>query len=185
MATATKTLYTAEEFLELDLPDGLHELVKGEVIEEPMPMPEHGRLCLNSGFLFESFGRRTGLGYALSNDSAVLTERGPDTVRGADVCFYRNERWPREKVGNGLIPVPPDVVVEVVSPSNRPGEMRKKVNEYLDIGVAMVWAVYPQKRLVVIHRPDEDFPALFREGEAIEGLAELPGFRCDVSEFFQ
>ena len=69
------------------------------------------------------YGRQSGLGYALSNDSAVLTERDPDTVRGADVCFYSHARWPRIQVGKTLPPVPPDLAVEVVfagQPARRP-----------------------------------------------------------------
>ena len=88
MATvAQPKLMTAEEFMAADLGEGTFELVRGEVIELPPPMPEHGRVCVNAGFVLESYGRQSGLGYALSNDSAVLTERGPDTVRGADMCF--------------------------------------------------------------------------------------------------
>ena len=120
MATVTRPI-TADEFLEMDLGEGEHELVRGEIVSMPTPMPAHGRYCMNSSFLLEIFGRATGFGYAITNDSAVQTERGPDTVRGADVAFYSHARWPREKLGKGLIPVPPDLVVEVLSPSNRPG----------------------------------------------------------------
>ena len=84
---------------------------------------------------------------ALSNDSAVVTERRPDTVRGADVCFYSHARWPRaSKVGNKLPPVPPDLAVEVVSPGNRIAGIMKKVAEYLEVGVSLVWVVYPKTR---------------------------------------
>ena len=75
MATAAQPkLLTAEEFMAADLGEGTFELVRGEVVEVPPPMPEHGRVCVNSGFALESYGRQSGLGYALSNDSAVLTE---------------------------------------------------------------------------------------------------------------
>ena len=138
MATVTQPkLLTAEEFMAADLGEGTFELVRGEVVELPPAMPEHGRVCVNVGFALESFGRQTGYGYCLSNDSAVLTERGPDTVRGADVCFYSHARWPRSQVGNSLPPVPPDLAVEVYSPGNRRGEMNKKVTEYLGVGVSL------------------------------------------------
>ena len=70
-------------------------------------------MCVNACFVLETYGRKTGYGYTLSNDSAVVTERGPDTVRGPDVCFYSHARWPRSQVGNSLPPVPPDLAVEV------------------------------------------------------------------------
>jgi Uma2 family endonuclease len=183
MATVTKPI-TAEAFMQMDLGEGIHELVRGEVIDVPQPMPEPGRVAFTTGFVLELYGCQTGYGYVLTNDSAVLTERGPDTVRGADVCYYSHARWPREKIGKGLIPVPPDLVVEVYSPGNRPAAMRAKVNEYLDAGVLMVWVIPPVKRQLVLYRPD-DFPeTIYNESGTVENLPELPGFRCAVSEFF-
>jgi Uma2 family endonuclease len=185
MATVTQTkLLTAEEFMAADLGDGNFELVRGEVVEVPPAMPEHGRVCGNSFFILESYGRRTGLGYALSNDSAVVTERSPDTVRGADVSFYSHARWPRSEVGFRLPPVPPDVAVEVVSPGDRPGEILKKVAEYLEAGVSMVWVIHSKRRHVAVYRTTEGEPLFLRDGEILEDLPELPGFQCNVSDFF-
>lgn len=185
MATATKTLYTAEEFMALDLGDGIFELVQGEVVEMPVPMPEHGRVSFKSGFVLEVYGTQTGRGYVIGNDSAVVTERGPDTIRGADVAYYSSARWPREKLGPRLIPIAPDLVVEVSSPSNRPGEMLKKVNEYLRAGVGMVWVISPTKRTIAIYRPDDLPPIVLGESAILEDLPELPGFRCAVADFFR
>jgi Uma2 family endonuclease len=147
------------------------------------PMPEHGRVQVNVAFVLELFGRQTGYGYCLS-ESGVLTERGPDTVRGPDVCFYSHARWPRDQVGNSLPPVPPDVAVEVVSSGNRPGAIFKKVSEYLEVGVALVWVVYPRRRQVMIYRATEDEIISLHENDVVENLPELPGFRCSVSDFF-
>lgn len=185
MASATTTkLMTAEEFIAADLGEGTFELVRGEVVKLPPPMPEHGRVCVNAGYVLEMYGRQSGRGYALSNDSAVLTERGPDTVRGADVCFYSNARWPRSEVGAGLPPVPPDLAVEVVSRGDRPGKLTKKISEYLEAGVSMVWVVDPKHRRVALYRPDEEVPIILHDGQVLENLPELPGFRCAVADFF-
>jgi Uma2 family endonuclease len=183
--TEAKKLITAEEFLEMDLGSGIHELVRGEVIELPQPMPKHGRICSNGGFILESFGRQTGHGYVLSNDSAVLTERGPDTVRGADLCYYSNARCPLSEIDWKLAPVPPDLVIEVYSPSNRPGEMRAKVHEYLNAGVLMVWVIRPDRREVLIYRPDDLQPTTYGPDDVLENFPELPGFRCRVADFFE
>ena len=185
MATDVKTkLLTAEEFMAADLGEGTFELVRGEVIQVPPPMPEHGRVCINVGFALESYGSQTGYGYALGNDSAVVTERGPDTVRGADVCFYSHERWPRSQVGSTLPPVAPDLVVEVYSPGNRRGKAMEKVIEYLDAGFPLVWVVYTKSRQVVIYRSADEAPDVLKQDAVIENLSELPGFRCPVADFF-
>lgn len=185
MATTGKDLVTAEQFLRMDLGEGTFELVRGEVVEVSPPMPEHGKVCMSIAFPLELFGRQTGYGYVLSNDSAVQTERGPDTVRGADLCFYSERRLPRSDVGNSVPPIPPDLVVEVASPGDRPAEISRKVDEYLRAGVAMVWVAYPKQRTLAIHRPgDDQGPATLTERDIVEDLPELPGFRCRVVEFF-
>jgi Uma2 family endonuclease len=185
MATdATTKLLTAEEFMAADLGDGNFELVRGEVIQLPPAMPEHGVICLNIGALLWNYGRRTGVGYAISNDSAVVTEREPDTVRGADVCFYREDRWPRSQVDSKLPPVPPDLAVEVVSPGDRRGEILTKVAEYLASGVSLVWVVYPRKKAVAMYRSADEPPVVLEHDAVIENFPELPGFRCTVADFF-
>jgi Uma2 family endonuclease len=185
MATATQTkLLTAEEFMAADLGEGTFELVRGEIVEMPPAMPKHGLVCVNVVFVLASYGRQSGHGYALANDSAVVTERNPDTVRGADVCFYSHARWPRAQVGDKLPPVPPDLAVEVVSPGNRVGMIMKKVVEYLEVGVSLVWVVYPKQQQVVIYRASEEAPLTLDGHAVIENLPELPGFRCSVSDFF-
>ena len=184
MATASQPkLMTAEEFMAADLGEGRFELVRGEVIEVPPGRPEHARVVFKTGFSLETFGRNTGFGYCLS-ESAVATEEGPDTVRGPDISFYSHARWPEYLVGPGLPPVPPDLAVEVLSPSNRRGPILQKVAEYLEAGVLMVWVIYPKRHQVAIYRAQDDEPIFLREGEFLEDLPELPGFRCAVSDFF-
>lgn len=182
MATATKTLLTAEEFLEMDLGDGSHELVRGEVVEVTPPNKPHAKVCGRITIRLGNFGERTGFGYVLG-ETAVVTERMPDSVRGADVCFFSNARLP-ESEDDAANLVAPDLVVEVYSPSNRPGEMQEKVGEYLNAGALMVWVAYPRTRSVVIHRPGDELPVILAEADVIENLPELPGFRCPVAEVF-
>jgi len=184
MATvAQPKLLTAEEFMAADLGEGKFELVRGEVIPMPPTRPKHGRICTKIGFALESFGQQTGYGYCLTG-SAVATERGPDTVRGPDVCFYSHARWPESEIGDGLPPVPPDLAVEVVSPRNRSGELLRKIGEYLETGVPLVWVVYPKTRRVAVYRSDEEEPIIFKDGEFLENFPELPCFRCPVAAFF-
>jgi Uma2 family endonuclease len=185
MATVSPTkLMTAQEFMNADLGEGAFELVRGEVIEVPPAMPEHGVVCANVVIALGNYGRQSGYGYALSNDSAVQTEHAPDTVRGADVSFYSHDRWPRSEVGTKLPPVPPNVAVEVCSPSNRPAKIFEKLAEYLSAGVSMVWIVYPKTHSVAIYRSDDEAPLVLKEGDVIENLPELPGFRCPVADLF-
>lgn len=183
-AELTTRLLTAEQFLAADLGEGTFELVQGEVVRMSPPSPEHGLICGNIAGLLWDYGRRSGLGYMLSNDSAVLTERSPDTVRGPDVCFYSHARWPRSQVSRALPPVAPDLVVEVSSPGNRPGAMLQKIGEFLNAGALMVWVVYPKSRTIAVYRSFDAPPDVLQMDQTIEDLPELPGFRCLVSDVF-
>lgn len=107
--------------------------------------------------------------------------RAPDTVLAPDVAFIAGERWPAET--SGFVELAPDLAVEIVSPSNSPGEIERKVAIYLRAGVRSVWVVYPTERQVVVHMPSHP-PAVFREGDQIDGGEVLPGLSLPVAEIF-
>ncbi len=78
------------------------ELVRGRIVHMNMPFPRHGRICMRIAFLVESFLVDHPLGQTVTNDSGVLTERNPDTVRGADVAYYSFKRLPKNELGWAL-----------------------------------------------------------------------------------
>ena len=172
----------AEDFLKMDLGEGLHELVDGEIVLVPPPRPKHGSVCLKSGVRFYLYGERTGHGHAMSNDSVVVLDEF--NVRGADVQYFGEARWPKSQVGNEPPPVPPDLVVEVISPSDRQAKILKKVAGYLEAGVSVVLVLNPGERTLTIYRGDTPNAIVLKESESLENLPELPDFRCQVSEFF-
>lgn len=183
MATTTTTpRVTAADFLIMDLGEGRHELVRGEIIEMTPPEYWHGYICGNIYAILRDHGRKTGHGHAATNDSAVNIS--DDTVRGADVAYYSEARWPRARVGLERPPAPPDLVVEVVSPGDRPGEVLEKVGDYLRAGVRLVWVVYPKSRIVILYRGDDPTPIVWTDADTLDNVPELPGFRCPVAEFF-
>jgi len=181
MATAA-TRITADEFLRMDLGDGRHELVRGEIVEMPPAEYSHGLICLTVGALLLTYSRQTGHGHVASNDSAVGIS--DDTVRGADVCYYSEARWPRSRVGKERPPVPPDLVVEVLSSNDRPGKVQEKVGDYLQAGVRAVWVIDLRRRALTIYRNDDPTPAVLRDGDALADLPELPGFAAGVADLF-
>lgn len=183
MATATK-LITAEEFMAMDLGEGRYELVRGVVVDVALPSPDNRTSRFRSGFLLEKFRRRTGLGDVVNHVSSIVTNRGPDTVRGAVAAFYSQARCSRDKLGPGLTPVPPDLVVEVFWPEDKAHDTRRKINEYLDAGVRLVWVLHLTRRQLLMFREDALLPMVYELNDIVENLPELPGFRCVVSEFF-
>ena len=96
MATA-EALMTAEEFGQRPDPGYPEELVQGRIVGMPPPDRRHGYVCLKAGRMFGNFVDEHDLGRVMSNDSGVITERDPDTVRGADVCYYSYAGSPRAR----------------------------------------------------------------------------------------
>jgi Uma2 family endonuclease len=184
VATQTEVpLLTAAQFMEFEDQGRIVELVRGKVIEMSPPNFLHGLICSKINRCLGNFGDETGHGYALCNDTAVKTAMGPDTVRGADVSYFSIARFPID--ASVILPeIPPDLVVEVVSPGDRRGEILTKVGEYLNVGVMAVWMVYPRTRKVVIYRGGDQEPLVCTDSDTLENMPELPGFRCAVANFF-
>jgi Uma2 family endonuclease len=179
---ATKTLLTAEEYRRI--PDrGPSELVRGEVIEMSPPSYRHGVVCVNVSVALKLWARSRNAGSVAGNDAGVMTERNPDTVRGADVQFISRARLPGGYPDEGYPAVPPDLAVEVISPSDRWTEVVQKVDEYLEAGVLEVWLVEPQNEFVEVYRADQP-PVRFEGDELLTSEKVLPGFQCVVRDFF-
>jgi Uma2 family endonuclease len=118
MAVATH-LITAEEYAQRDDRGCPTELVKGEVIELNQPVPRHGQVCGNVYFHVRVFLERHPVGHVVSNESGILTERDPDTVRGGDVWYVSYDKIPQGPLPSSYLEVPLDIVFEVKSPSDR------------------------------------------------------------------
>jgi Uma2 family endonuclease len=185
MATVETKPMTADEFFELPAPaDGSKlELVKGEVVAMTAPGLEHGEVQVNIGFLLKSFLKANKIGRVVS-ESGVVTERDEDTVRGPDVSYYSKERLPLGKRVVKYHDLPPDLCVEVVSPSNTRKELRAKINEFFAVNVRMVWVVDPEDRSVTVLTNPDRGQTLYESAE-LTGGDVLPGFSCKVSELFE
>ena len=175
---------SAEEFFRLPDPDdGLkRELVRGEVVTMPGPGVEHGEVQVNVAFAIKTFLKSNPVGRVVT-ESGVVTERNDDTVRGPDVSYYSKERLPLDKRVVGYHDQPPDLCVEVMSPSNTMRNLMAKAREYLFAGVRVVWIVHPEDRTVSVVTDPLESRTLEPEA-TLDGGDVLPGFSCKVAELF-
>ena len=104
-------------------------------------------------------------------------------VRAADFAFVARGRITKDMDLSRYLDLAPDLVVEVVSPSDSATEVAAKVRQYLDAGVRLVWALYPQSKTVTVHRAGGE-PLLLREQDELSGEDVLPGFTCSIAELF-
>ena len=183
MATADK-LMTAEEYSQLPDLGYPSELVKGRIVQMNVPQSRHGQVCARATYLLARFSDDHELGHVLSNDSGVITQRDPDTVRGADVSFYSYKQVPKGPIERGYLKVAPEVVIEVLSPDDRWPKVWAKIGEYLEAGVCVVCVLDPKASSARLHRADGDVEML--DGDETLRLPELSAsFAEPVSRFFQ
>lgn len=181
-APAIPQLVTARQFAEMD-PEVPSELVRGEVVEMPRPGMRHGVVCGNTYDPIKAWARTGGHGLVATNDTGVLTERDPDSVRGPDILFVGRQRWPQDRAPEGFLEVAPDLAIEVLSTYDVWKDVLEKTSEYFDAGVREVWVVDPELKTVQIFRPDKP-PRTLHPSDLIESADVLPGFSCPVAEFF-
>jgi Uma2 family endonuclease len=175
---------TAAEYARRPDPGHPEELVRGRI--EPMPQPtrRHGQICSKSVRIFGNFAEDHDLGQVLSNDAGVITERGPDTVRGADVAFYSYHRIPRGPLPKDYGEEPPELIVEVRSPSERWPKVLAKVAEYLNAGVLAVVVLDDDTRTALLCLADQA-PRRLGPDDELSIPEILPGFAVPVRRFFE
>jgi Uma2 family endonuclease len=182
--TESHSLLTAQQFLMLPDSRRPSELVRGKVIEMTPPGSRHGQVCFLVAQIVGNYVKAHDLGHVLCNDSGVVTERNPDSVRGADVAYYSYARVPRGRLPNGYLDVPPDIVVEVRSPTDRPRQIDEKTEEYLNAGVKAVCVLDPDQETLHLHRAGQAPKLLGAQHELV--LPEIDAtFRVVVGRFFE
>lgn len=175
-------LLSAGEFAERHAGDRV-ELIDGIVVESPMPFFQHGKICLLIGSALLQWVMDHDLGHVASNDSFVRTGTDPDSVRGPDICYYAYERLPRGRVPDRVMEIPPDLVVEVRSPSDRWPDTLDKVNEYLNAGVTVVLVADVETETIRASRSDGE-AEIFRRDDTLTLPDILPGFSMPVARLF-
>jgi Uma2 family endonuclease len=171
---------TAEELLTLHLPDKRVELVRGVlVVREPTGF-RHGVVASALTARMWAFVRAHGLGVVVAAETGFKLFSDPDTVRAADVGFIRSERVP-DPLPRNFGALAPDLVVEVLSPDDRPGEVLQKTGEWLSAGSRLVWVIDPERRTARVYRADGSQETLV-ESDALLGEDVLPGFSCGLAE---
>ena len=189
-ATATRTapkaareLLTADDLLRLSSDGVRGELIRGALIETMPAGLRHGQIVVRLAARLYNFVDSKKLGVLAASDSGVWLERDPDTVREPDLAFFSAEKIPLDADIPGYAEVAPDLVVEIVSPTDRRAEVNDKALMWLRYGVRLVWVVRPEERLIDVHRDGHSVAAL-NESETLDGLDVLPGFSCAVREVF-
>ena len=173
---------TAEELLRLELPDQRTELVSGVLrVREPAGY-RHGEVTQAFALAIGKYVEAHRLGRLVAAETGFKLTTNPDTVRAPDVGFIRRDRVPHP-APTGFAELAPDLVVEVLSPEDRPGDVLAKVGDWLTAGTRLVWVVDPIREVVRVYRADGNETVVSRDTE-LHGEDVLPGFTCALAALF-
>lgn len=151
-----KTLMAAEELLRRPHNDLGYELIEGELIEMSAAMPEHGWHAAEKLLSIGGHANPRRLGVVFDSSVGFKFGSDPDTVLEPDASFFRTERLPPRKDWQTFFTVPPDIAVEILSPSEQWALIAKKIGIYLAAGVRLLWLLGPRKRTVTVHAPGRE-----------------------------
>jgi Uma2 family endonuclease len=184
MAIATgEVQYTPEEILAIDS-DGSYELVDGQLVERPLMGAEANLIASELSFRLKSHVKAGALGVCFGENCPYQCfPHDPTRVRKPDASFVRTGRLPGDKVPRGSIRIVPDLVIEVVSPTDLAEDLDERLTDYLRAGVPLVWVVYPKTRHGQVYRPDGRSARVGPDGE-MTGDDVVPGFACRLADLF-
>ncbi|MBM3235631.1 Uma2 family endonuclease [Candidatus Poribacteria bacterium] len=168
---------TLEEFLANDYES--YEYVKGELVPMSTPTMIHGEISTNIVTLLNNYVRQHRLGRVYT---AETTFQIGESGRKPDVAFVSQERLPENRYQAS--PIPPDLAIEVISPSDKFYDVQEKALEYLDAGVKMVWVIEPIAKTIIVYRSRNDIKIL-TQNDTLMGEEVVSGFQCAVTEIFE
>jgi Uma2 family endonuclease len=180
MATTAAT--TLEELARMP-EDGLrHEIDAGELIVMTRPNSRHGILQANLIRILGDYVHRNGLGRIMT-ESGFILGRHPEILRGPDVAFVSKDRL-KDIPDDGWAELGPDLVVEVVSPSETARQVDRKVHQYLTAGSLAVWLVYPDTKSVHVFERGGSARIVEFDG-TVSSPTALAGFELAVRDIFE
>jgi Uma2 family endonuclease len=119
--------------------------------------------------------------YLSAAGTRLPTFGSPETARTPDIAFTRRERLDPEPVtGAELVP---DLVVDVLTPDDRPLAIQSRAGEWLAAGTSLVWVIDPRRRTVHVYRADGTEEFIASTG-SLDGEDLLPGFSCPLDHIF-
>ena len=177
-------LMTADELLTMPDDGFVYELIKGELNKvSPPPGYEHGLVAMNIAGPLYQYAKSKKLGDVYAAETGFLLHQDPDTVRAADVAFIKRERIDKAGAIQGYWKGAPDLVVEVLSPSDTVQRIEGKVAQWLESGARLVWVVSPKMHAITVYRSLTEIMVL-TEKDTLDGGDAVPGFQLPIAQIF-
>ncbi|GJG86340.1 hypothetical protein tb265_15210 [Gemmatimonadetes bacterium T265] len=185
MTTAVGTeRITAADFLHHPAAKGPSELVHGEIRILAPAGGRHGGIAGNIFRALDRYVEPRALGRCFPDGTGFALPPDDDVVRSPDAAFVRVGRLSDDELPDGWIPLAPDFVAEVLSPSETHSEVMEKIDDYFAGGTALAWIVDPRRRGVEVHAAGQPIRWV-PWGTTLDGAPVLPDFRVAVADLFK
>ncbi len=157
----------------------LFELIDGVLVEKVLSYWESA-LAIELARILGNFVKRRKLG-TLAGEAGMLL-LSPGLVRIPDLSFISRARLAGHRDA-AIVPLAPDLAIEVLSDGNTPREMTRKINEYFASGCRLAWVIDPRTRTVAVYTSPAK-PVVLTEKQTLTGGSVLPGFRLPLRKLF-
>ncbi len=193
MVKVEPALISVEDFMQLYGDEGPFEWIDGERIPVTPQVTRSSRIAVRLLRRLADHVDARQLGEAFMEAPFVMpTERKSRWLKGSrvpDVMFVRAERLERlaeEYPDWEDMPLPliPDLVVEIISPSDKFSDVSKKIARYLADGVRLVWLIDPEQRNVIVYEQGSDQHTTLGVDRVLAGGAVIPGFEMPIASLF-
>ena len=177
---------TSEQFYQLceENPDlKLERSANGELIAMPPTGGETGKRNVKLTTQLDLWNEQTELGEVFDSSTGFTLPNKAD--RSPDASWVEKSRWsaltPEQK--DKFIPLCPDFVIELLSPSDSLKKTQEKMQEYMENGCRLGWLINRKKREVEIYRPGQDVEVL-QSPLTLSGENVLPGFVLNLQKIW-
>lgn len=177
-----KKIWTDEEFMALPKDGHRYQLVNEALVDMGNLGMEHGYVACILVAVLTMFVQQNKLGAVCDSSTAFTLKTG--NKRSPDVSFVARERLKGlKRPPRGFFQGSPDLVVEILSPSNTVEEIHEKIVEYFNNDTRLIWIIHPDERYVLVYRsPEPD--RLLRPQDQLEGDV-VPEFSMPVADLFE
>lgn len=148
----------------------------------PHPGERHGAACANLARILGDYSCQRRRRYVCSNEMGIIWDQDADAAHGPDVIIDETGRKIDQlnpKHGDEV----PQLVAEVLARKYHWGKVLRRVAEFLQRGVAVVWVIDPENRTATVLLPNQ-LPQVLEENDELTGAPAFPDLRCRVADLF-
>ena len=174
-----RRLLSIDEF-ERDYYDSRYELIRGELKEMSPAGAEHGKGAIHISAFITCFVIVNKLGTCFGAETGFVVRKETDSLLAPDWAFISTERMPDEPSPK-FSRIIPDAILEVRSPSDRPREVREKMERWMQAGVRIGWEYDPSTKTMTVHRPGLECVTVGLDG-VVSGEDVIPGFEMSLRD---